>query len=62
MSCFDYNSLKQHVGHKIVCVMYANGVNVSVECETCNEVILDYDEDQNYDPEDPSEATVEVTK
>ena len=45
MSAFNYKELKRHVGHDIVCVEYANGVNVAIECETCNEVLLDYDED-----------------
>lgn len=43
MSAFNYEDLKRHVGHNIVCVEYGNGVNVAVECETCNEVVLDYD-------------------
>jgi hypothetical protein len=43
MSAFDYRELARHVGHHIVCVSYADGVNVAVECEDCNEVLLDYD-------------------
>lgn len=43
MSAFNYLELKNHLGHDIVCVEYANGVNVAIECETCNEVLLDYD-------------------
>lgn len=43
MSVFDFETARAHVGHKIVCVMYGNGVNVSIECETCNEVLLSFD-------------------
>ena len=43
MSAYDYDSLKNHVGHTIVVVAYADGENVACECETCSEVILDYD-------------------
>lgn len=46
MSATDYKDLKRHIGHKIVCVGYGekkNPVNVAVECETCYEVLLDYD-------------------
>lgn len=56
MGCWDYASLKAHVGHKVVVVGYevaheyeGDPENVSVECETCGEVILDYDKT------DPSE-------
>lgn len=47
MSAFDYKELRRHIGHRIVCVKYGKPrcapENVSVECETCNEVLLDYD-------------------
>ena len=47
MSAFDYNTLKEHIGHKIVCVGYGppgkEPANVAVECEDCCEVLLDYD-------------------
>jgi len=50
MSCNNYEELKKHEGHKIACVTYKcqtpNGekiYNVAIECETCNEVILDFD-------------------
>lgn len=36
--------LKRHIGHKIVCVGYghpADPANVTVECEDCNEVLMD---------------------
>lgn len=42
---FDYfNWMKNHVGHKIVCVYYGDSMNdpddVCIECETCNEVLF----------------------
>jgi len=49
MGAWDYEDLKRHVGHEIVCVTYGDGpndqspANVAVECETCNEVLLDFD-------------------
>ena len=43
MSVYDFNSLKDHVGHNIEVVLYGGDRNVSVECTTCNEVLLDYD-------------------
>ena len=41
----DYESLKAHLGHRVVVVSYGNPDvwNVAVECENCNEVLLDYD-------------------
>ena len=38
--------LLRHVGHKISCVSYGLGntvLNVSLECDTCNEVLFDFD-------------------
>jgi len=44
MGAYDFNDLKRHIGHRIVCVPYGRPpANVSVECEDCNEVLLDYD-------------------
>lgn len=47
MANTTYSELRQHIGHKIVCVCYGkkgkDPENVAIECETCNEVLLDYD-------------------
>jgi hypothetical protein len=43
MSVNSYEELKKHLGHKIVCVSYGQRDNISLECETCQEVIIDYD-------------------
>lgn len=55
MGAHSFNDLRRHVGHKIVCVVYGKSfgpawvkgrgipVNVAVECETCGEVLLDFD-------------------
>lgn len=46
MSAINYEDLKEHIGHKIVCVSYGKSIeNVAIECETCNEVLLDYDKE-----------------
>lgn len=56
MGSESYDELKQHIGHKIVCVAYGNPPwkfddkeriieNVAIECETCNEVLFDYDKE-----------------
>ena len=56
--------LKGHVGHKVVCVAYGddpqNPVNISIECEDCNEVLFDIDapsveSDGDYAYEEPGE-------
>ena len=48
--------LEPHVGHQVVCVGYGDGeiVNVSIECEDCNEVLFDLDASE-------SEADRELT-
>jgi hypothetical protein len=45
MSVINFNDLKNHVGHKIECVLYGNQ-NCSIECLKCNEVLIDFDEVQ----------------
>lgn len=46
MTVHKYSDLKEHMGHKIVCVGYGrveDPYNVSLECETCSEVLKSYD-------------------
>ncbi len=47
MSSIDFKDLSRHIGHDIACVTYGKSksepVNVAVECETCSEVLLNYD-------------------
>ena len=46
MSVGNFEELKQHINHKIVCVSYGGKkeiVNASIECEDCNEVLLSFD-------------------
>ncbi len=49
----DYKELKRHLGHDIECVAYDNQLkeyinpenpqNVSIECNTCSKVLIDFD-------------------
>ena len=44
-----YYDLREHIGHKIVVAGYGNDedgdfANVALECETCNEVLVDFDQ------------------
>ena len=52
MSASNFQQLKVHVGHKIVCVIYGDRDNVAVECNDCHEVLLDYD-NPGFDGECP---------
>ena len=55
-----YKELQEHVGHKITCVIYGdpdNPVNAALECETCHEVLVDFNE-----PEQPSEVDAAEAK
>lgn len=49
MSVHNYKSLRAHAGHKIVCVVYGDEDNVAIECEDCNEVLLDFDNKPDYE-------------
>lgn len=41
----EFDILKSHIGHKVVVVGYGQDeiVNVSIECEDCNEVLYSID-------------------
>jgi len=53
MSAVNFKDLSGHIGHKITCVGYGltdkrgNLIgeyhNVAVQCEDCNEILLDFD-------------------
>ena len=47
MGVNSFEDLRRHIGHKIECVCYGKKgeepQNVSVECVTCNEVLLDFE-------------------
>jgi hypothetical protein len=46
----NYEELRQHIGHAIVCVCYGRDgedpVNVAIECETCGMVLVDADKEK----------------
>jgi hypothetical protein len=47
MSVQTYNELAEHYGHGINITKYTdtlgNGINMSIECEDCYEVLIDFD-------------------
>lgn len=51
MAASSFADLFFHIGHKIVCAYYsptkkkADAHNVALECETCHEVLLDFDKE-----------------
>lgn len=56
----DADKLKNHIDHSIVCVGYDDDgetVNISIECEDCNEVL--YDLDKYAEKEEPDNDGVE---
>jgi hypothetical protein len=49
MGAWSFKELLRHAGHKIVCVTYGTQDevwNVAIECQTCMEVLFDYDRDE----------------
>ena len=44
---YDFNDLRSHIGHKIVCVRYGQGdevINVALECEDCHVILVDLED------------------
>jgi hypothetical protein len=55
MSVQNYAELLSHLGHDIELVYYGelpSPDNVSIECETCNVVIIDFDHPELDEEED----------
>ena len=50
MSVSNFSELENHIGHDVKVVFYAddkgNRYNVAIECYDCNEVLLDFDRDE----------------
>ena len=50
MSVNNYKELHKHKGHNIMCVSYGNDeINISLECKDCNEVLIDFNKDDEED-------------
>lgn len=54
MAAHSYDELREHIGHRVVCVCYGekgkDPANVAVECETCSTVLMDYNQgESDYD-------------
>lgn len=59
MAAHDLDSLRTHIGHRIVCVGYGDSVdpaNVAVECDTCGCVLIDFDKDEAVDDEERTQG------
>ena len=44
MGAYTFEEIRDHIGHKLECVRYGQNdkcVNVSIECITCGEVLID---------------------
>lgn len=42
MTVLNFDDLKEHVGHKIVCLRYSEKYvddEITIECETCHEIL-----------------------
>ena len=46
-----YKDLMHHRGHHIVCVTYSDDENVAIECEDCNEVLIDFSRPEKANPD-----------
>jgi hypothetical protein len=39
-----FRELRKHIGHVIEVVLYQGQVSVTIECETCNEILLEFEQ------------------
>lgn len=53
-----FEQLGDHLGHKLECVEYGEGLNRAIECETCQTVLIDEDGDKVAEPEEKQERAL----
>ena len=41
MACWNFKELKEHIGHKLSCVLYGTE-SVCIECNDCNEILIEF--------------------
>jgi hypothetical protein len=51
MGVSNYNDLAEHKGHKFECISYGDDDpkyfrNIALQCITCQEVIIDFEEEE----------------
>ena len=55
MSATNFEELYKHYGHSVVVARYTGldgeAVNVAIECEQCQEILLDYDNEKEGENE-----------
>lgn len=51
MSVDTYTDLRGHLGHQIQVATYGGNRNVAIECVTCFEILLDYDNEGEVENE-----------
>lgn len=54
MSNFD--RVLSHLGHEIEVAAYGDNENVAIECLTCMEVIVDYNQEDDYENMDSGDV------
>jgi len=52
MSAINFRELAAHCGHELEIVLYGSPpINVAIECMTCCEVLVDYEDDEGEEDE-----------
>ncbi len=46
MAVNSFKELRSHVGHQVEVVVYGIDANVAIECFDCNEVLVDFDNEE----------------
>lgn len=62
MGAHSFEDLKWHIGHQIACVGYGRDKlhNAAIECETCNEVLVDFSQEIQRSPAYKTVIQVEI--
>jgi hypothetical protein len=47
MTMSNFDRVLSHLGHELEVAIYGDNENVAIECLTCMEVVVDYDQGDN---------------
>jgi len=60
MAVSTYQEIARHFGHEITVDVWGNEDNASITCETCSEILIDFDNNSEIGTCDDCETTYDV--
>ena len=58
MTMSNFDRVLSHLGHELEVAVYGDNVNVAIECLTCMEVVVDYNQEDEESEGEEEGATL----